>query len=52
MSKNVLRTMRWVALAACVSVPHALPVAYHWPAALLAVLVAACLDFASTRGGA
>jgi len=52
MSKMVLRLLRWVALAACVSVPHALPPAVQWPAALLAVVVAACLDFASSKGGA
>lgn len=50
MSKKTLRALRWVALATCVSVPHTLPAAYHWPAALLAVLVAAYLDFAASGG--
>lgn len=52
MSKTILRGMRWAALAACVSVPHALPAPYQWGAALLTVLVAACLDFAASNGGA
>lgn len=51
MSKTILRLLRWAALAACVSVPHTLPPAFHWPAALVAVVVAACLDFAASHGG-
>ena len=52
MSKTILRFMRWAALAACVSVPHTLPAAWHWPAALVMVAVAAYLDFAANSGGA
>lgn len=45
--KKYLRMARWLSLAACVSVPHVLPVGLHWPVALGFVAIAAALDFAS-----
>lgn len=50
MSKKVLRGLRWVVLATCVSVPHTLPEPYQWAAAVAAVFIAACLDFAASAG--
>lgn len=46
-NRTLLRALRWLALAGCVSVPHTVAPAWHWPAALLAVAIAACLDFAA-----
>ena len=46
--KKYLRIARWLAHAACVSVPHVLPVGLHWPVALGFVVIAAALDFAAS----
>ncbi len=46
--RTTLRVFRWLALAACVSVPHVMPAALQLPASLLLVFAAAALDFAST----
>jgi hypothetical protein len=47
--RTTLRALRWLSLAACVSVPHVMPAAFQLAASLLLVFTAAALDFASTR---